>query len=156
MGPSRPAVWGFGHRNSRSKPRRGDSPPSSFQGYLSLSPLSSLSLSLYIMCIDRLVCMYTYGILNCYLCTYTHTQTHHAHTHRHTDTHRDTHTWVSGLSRFSMVAFCAFFPSFLCFCFDDILFLKKNLEEFFTSLMIATILILTRKNLRVSSLILLL
>ena len=46
-----------------------------------------------------------------------------------------------------MVAFF-FFPSFLCFGFDDILFLKRHLEEFFTSLMIPTILILTRKNLR--------
>ena len=33
------------------------------------------------------------------------------------------HTWVSGLSRFSMVAFCAFFSSFSTLFFDDILFL---------------------------------
>ena len=45
---------------------------------------------------------------------------------------------------------------FLCFGFDDILFLRKSLEEFFTSLLTATVAISTRKNLRVSRLIVLL
>ena len=40
--------------------------------------------------------------------------------------------------------------------FDDILLLRKGLEEFFTSLLTAKVAISTKKNLRVSRLILLL
>ena len=63
-----------------------------------------------------------------------------------------------GLRSQPVLVCCFFVPSFHLFMlvFDDILLLRKSLEEFFTSLLTAKVAISTKKNLRVSRLILLL